>query len=188
MRPYDDVQYAQTLLHEFGHAFAKLADEYVNEERKWDDPESGKENLMGWQNSGYNRNVSIYSDVTKTTWADFAADRRYDFEKLGCYEGGDYQEKGVDVHNGATWYNGTMVDLDNNSLGADAMGQTKKPFIHAIDPKTGCAIIVKTAGFAVTNDLIRGSETFARLNKHMNHRIKWTDSFWTSLWLYYLTV
>ena len=95
MRPYDDVQYAQTLLHEFGHAFAKLADEYVNEERKWDDPESGKENLMGWQNSGYNRNVSIYSDVTKTPWADFAADRRYDFEKLGCYEGGDYQEKGV---------------------------------------------------------------------------------------------
>ena len=53
------------LLHEFGHAFAKLADEYVNEERKWDDPESGKENLMGWQNSGYNRNVSIYSPFDK---------------------------------------------------------------------------------------------------------------------------
>jgi hypothetical protein len=28
----------------------------------------------------------------------------------------------VEVHNGATFYNGSMVDLDNNSLGADAMG------------------------------------------------------------------
>ena len=50
---------------------------------------------MSKQNIGYYRNVSTYSDVTKTYWADFAADSRYDFEKLGCYEGGHYQEKGV---------------------------------------------------------------------------------------------
>ena len=41
------------------------------------------------------RNVSLDSDVTKTYWADFAADSRYDFEKLGCYEGGDCQATGV---------------------------------------------------------------------------------------------
>jgi hypothetical protein len=47
-----------------------------------------------------------------------------------------------------------MVNLDNNSLGADAMGQDKKPFIHAIDPETGIGIIIKTAGFAVANSYI----------------------------------
>ena len=95
MRPHDDAQYALTLLHEFGHGFAKLADEYVSDERKWYDLESGKDNLILYQNSGYNRNVSLESDVTKTPWADFAADSRYDFEKLGCYEGGEYQATGV---------------------------------------------------------------------------------------------
>jgi hypothetical protein len=95
---YDDIsqyQFGRTLLHEFGHAFAKLADEYVSDERKWDDPESGKKSIIVWHNSGYDRNVSPYSDVTKTPWADFAADSRYDFEKLGCYEGGEYQATGV---------------------------------------------------------------------------------------------
>ena len=87
--------FTNVLLHEFGHAFAKLADEYVSDERKWDDPESGKNSIIVWHNSGYNRNISPYSDVTKTPWADFAADSRYDFEKLGCYEGGEYQATGV---------------------------------------------------------------------------------------------
>ena len=87
--------FGRTLIHEFGHAFAKLADEYVWDEGKWDDPESAKWNLMLYQSSGYHRNVSLYSDVTKTYWADFAADSRYDFEKLGCYEGGDCQATGV---------------------------------------------------------------------------------------------
>jgi hypothetical protein len=88
--------YPGTLLHEtVGHGFAKLADEYVEEERKWKDPESEMDDLLMMQNRGYYRNVSLESDVTKSPWADFAADSRYDFEKLGCYEGGYYQEKGV---------------------------------------------------------------------------------------------
>ena len=89
---------------------------------------------------------------------------------------GDYDKKGVETHNGATFYNGTMVDLDNNSLGADAMGQDKKSFLHAIDPKTGIAIIIKTAGFAVANSYIQGSPVFASLNRKMNDTIKWTDT------------
>ena len=95
---YDDIshtRFALTLLHEFGHAFAKLADEYVEEESKWNDFENDKYGLTLEQITGYDRNVSLESDVTKTPWADFAADSRYDFEKLGCYEGGYYQEKGV---------------------------------------------------------------------------------------------
>lgn len=89
---------------------------------------------------------------------------------------GDYGTN-VETHNGATFYNGTMVDLDNNSLGADAMGQDKKPFIHAIDPETGIGIIIKTAGFAVANSYIQKSpDAFGRLNKKMNDTIKWTDT------------
>ena len=87
--------FTNILLHEFGHAFAGLADEYVSGELNWEKPESGKESLTMFQNSGYYRNVSLNSDVTKSYWADFAADSRYDFEKLGCYEGGNYQAKGV---------------------------------------------------------------------------------------------
>ena len=83
------------LLHEaIGHCFAKLADEYV-EDYEWIDPDYEKEHLMECQKHGVFRNVSLDSDVTKTYWADFAADSRYDFEKLGCYEGGYYQKKGV---------------------------------------------------------------------------------------------
>ena len=39
--------------------------------------------------------IKIESDVTKTDWADFAADSRYDFENLGCYEGGAYYATGI---------------------------------------------------------------------------------------------
>ena len=84
-----------TLLHEaIGHCFAKLADEYVDD-YEWIDPDYEKEHLMECQEHCVFRNVSLDSDVTKTYWADFAADSRYDFEKLGCYEGGYYQKKGV---------------------------------------------------------------------------------------------
>ena len=86
----------RTLLHEaIGHCFAGLADEYIDKEYEWDDFDSGKKWVQEWQEYGYYRNISFDSDVTKTYWADFAADSRYDFEKLGCYEGGNYREKGV---------------------------------------------------------------------------------------------
>lgn len=89
---------------------------------------------------------------------------------------GDYGTD-LETHNGATFYNGTMVNLDNNSLGADAMGQDKKPFIHAIDPETGIGIIIKTAGFAVANSYIQKSpEAFGRINRKMNDTIKWTET------------
>ena len=96
IKDYLAEYYREVLLHEaIGHCFAKLADEYVVENGKWIDPDYEKEHLMECQKHCVFRNVSLDSDVTKTYWADFAADSRYDFEKLGCYEGGYYQEKGV---------------------------------------------------------------------------------------------
>jgi hypothetical protein len=92
---YVDYHRHHTLLHEaIGHCFAKLADEYAAD-YEWIDPDYEKEHLMECQKHCVFRNVSLDSDVTKTYWADFAADSRYDFEKLGCYEGGYYQKKGV---------------------------------------------------------------------------------------------
>ena len=83
-------------MHEaIGHCFAGLADEYIDKEYEWDDFEWEKKFIMDSQKSGDYRNISLDSDVTKTYWADFAADSRYDFEKLGCYEGADYRPTGV---------------------------------------------------------------------------------------------
>ena len=82
-------------------------------------------------------------------------------------------EHGTDKpFDGASFYNMLMNYLDNNSLGGDAMGTDKKPFAHYQGVKSGIGFILKTAGFAHTNDRIRNSKFDARLNKHMND-IKW---------------
>ena len=109
--------YRAVLLHEaIGHGFAKLADEYVEEDLKWDDYDSEKMWVLEWQEYGYFRNISLDSDVTKTYWVDFAADSRYDFEKLGCCEGGEYQEKGV--------YRPTENNIMSNlNFGFDVVGR-----------------------------------------------------------------
>ena len=111
------VENYPVLLHEaIGHGFAKLADEYVEEDLKWDDYDSEKMSVLEWQEYGYYRNISYDSDVTKSYWADFAADSRYDFEKLGCYEGGHYREKGV--------YRPTENSMMSNlSFGFDVFGR-----------------------------------------------------------------
>ena len=93
---YDISQtgFARTLLHEFGHAFGKLADEYADEGNVWiTDPDIDL--IQTYQHSGFSRNISLSSDVTKSYWADFAADSRYEFESLGCYEGAEHYSKGV---------------------------------------------------------------------------------------------
>lgn len=82
-------------------------------------------------------------------------------------------ESGVDkTFDGASFYNMLMNYLDNNSLGGDAMGVDKKPFAHYQGVKSGIGFILKTAGFAHTNDRIRNSKFDAHLNKQMND-IKW---------------
>lgn len=82
-------------------------------------------------------------------------------------------ESGTDKpFDGASFYNILMNYLDNNSLGGDAMGVDKKPFAHYQGTKSGIGFILKTAGFAHTNDRIRNSKFDARLNKQMND-IKW---------------
>ena len=95
--------------------------------------------------------------------------------------GGLYKKGGTKPYDGATFYNMFMNILDNNSLGADAMGTTMKPFTHALDSQTGIGLIVKTAGFLINNQSIRESQypgangRDAIMNRRMNDTIKWTQ-------------
>lgn len=95
--------------------------------------------------------------------------------------GGIYKKGGTKPYDGATFYNMFMNVLDNNSLGADAMGLDKKPFAHALDAQTGIGLIIKTAGFVINNQRIRESQLpggdgrCAIMNRRMNDTIKWTQ-------------
>ena len=86
----DDPQrcFATILNHEVvGHGFAKLSDEY-DTERLGKISSSEKQEYEEIQKFGFYRNIAFDSDVTKSYWANFAADSRYKSENLGCYEGG----------------------------------------------------------------------------------------------------
>lgn len=112
--PYDDCDYGRgyssavvargnhnyseefsiTLAHEFGHSFAKLADEYVTY-----DSEAGESPIfditMTFSRFGWYKNVDVTSDPTTIRWSRFLSDERYANEKLGAYEGGFNYSKGV---------------------------------------------------------------------------------------------
>lgn len=96
---------------------------------------------------------------------------------------GNNAPSGTKPFDGASFYNPTMNYLDNNSLGGDAMGVDKKPFAHHMGDKSGIGFILKTAGFALTNDRIRNGNGFdARLNKQMlnipwSQNMDWTKDF-----------
>lgn len=97
--------------------------------------------------------------------------------KNGAYTFSGYRGAGaIKVVDGATFQNGVINKLDNNSLGADAMGTDKKCFGSNLSSKTGIGFILKTAGFICNNERIKNSENIdAVLNKHMNNSITWSS-------------
>lgn len=87
---------------------------------------------------------------------------------------GDYDEKGAKPYDGATFVNPFIVYLENNSLAGAKAGIDKKQFVHAYRERTCTGIIVKTAGFGLTNDLIKNSLFYQLMMKKMtNHQ--WLD-------------
>ena len=79
--------------HEFGHCFAKLADEYVESSDEY--PEFLKDhNSNLWHFLGVCRNIDFTSDNTSVKWNKFLNDSRYKNTGIGIYEGGLY-DKGV---------------------------------------------------------------------------------------------
>lgn len=87
-------EFSITLAHEFGHSFAKLADEYFTY-----DSEAGESPIsditMTFSRFGWYKNVDVTSDPTTIRWSRFLSDERYANEKLGAYEGGFNYSKGV---------------------------------------------------------------------------------------------
>jgi hypothetical protein len=57
----------------------------------------------------------------------------------------------VSPHDGATFVDPFLIDLENNSLGGARAGIIKKPFVHFYDETIGNGGIIKTAGFGITN-------------------------------------
>ncbi len=105
----EQMMFSTVLCHEaIGHGFAKLADEYDNIifEKI---PEDEKQDLISRQKSGGYRNVAFDPDVTKSYWSDFAADSRYNSERLGCYEGAATYALGV--------YRPTENSIMNDNIG-----------------------------------------------------------------------
>ena len=80
----------------------------------------------------------------------------------------------IKPYDGACVVNPWVVLLENYSLGADAAGYVKKPFFHAYKEKFGTGIIIKTAGFGITNDVLRNLYGTKILMKKMTNR-RWRN-------------
>ena len=77
-------------------------------------------------------------------------------------------------YDGATFVNPFIMYLENNSLNESKAGIDKKQFVHYYDELTGTGGIIKTAGFALTNDRIRNSEFYRDMMHNMTNKI-WRD-------------
>ena len=81
-------------------------------------------------------------------------------------------DKYVPTSDGATYINPFMAYWENGSLGASKVGINKKQFIHFYNEYTGTGGIIKTAGFAVTNEIMCNSIFQRRMMQLM------TDHVW----------
>ena len=94
-RNNDDEQFRRTVIHEFGHAFAKLEDEYWYD----DATDFNDEYLTGLystkQSRGWATNISLTDDPLLVPWSRYLSDARYSKFKLGVYEGCMTYKKGI---------------------------------------------------------------------------------------------
>ena len=74
-----------TVIHEFGHAFGKLADEY------WYDDNNeltDKQSVLSYHARGFFKNISTTNDPAEVPWSKFLSIDRYVNAGLGVFEGG----------------------------------------------------------------------------------------------------
>lgn len=77
-----------------GHAFAKLADEYVLDEGRIDN-ESIQNIQRTTEKYGWNKNVDFTDDPSLVRWRYFLEDERYAQEDVGIFEGAYYYGQGA---------------------------------------------------------------------------------------------
>lgn len=103
----NDSEYIKTVVHEFGHTFAKLADEYISKPGySVDDWRFSMQSVM--DNYGFYKNIDFTNNLSTIKWSTFINDARYSSENLGAYEGATF-DSGV-------WrpdYNSIMRDGDS---------------------------------------------------------------------------
>lgn len=80
----DDDLYKQVVLHEFGHGFGKLGDEYNNGDNTFYDINM----IELHHDNGIWMNLDINNNSSNVLWADFLNDSRYANADLGIYQGG----------------------------------------------------------------------------------------------------
>ena len=90
----DPDAFRNTVCHEFGHAFGKLADEYWYKGAGSLD-ERGKETILKEHSMDMSVNIDITGDPNKVAWSHFIADERYHDENIGVFEGGYLYAKDV---------------------------------------------------------------------------------------------
>lgn len=91
-----DERFRETIHHEFGHAFPKLADEYWYPDENQSLVETWDiEAIEHLQSLGYLKNISVTNDPAKVPWSKFLSIDRYVSAGLGIYEGGYRYSYGV---------------------------------------------------------------------------------------------
>lgn len=81
--------FLQLLHHEAcGHGFAKLADEYAYEYMGAVPDDYANQTIRQQNEWGWWKNVDFTSDPSQVRWSHFLEDERYQYDGLGCFEGG----------------------------------------------------------------------------------------------------
>ena len=156
----EQMMFSTVLCHEaIGHGFAKLADEYDNiiYEKI---PDDEKQDISNRQKAGGYRNVALDPDVTKSYWADFAADSRYNSERLGCYEGGATYALGV--------YRPTENSIMNDNIGGFNVAGRVMIYKRCMKIALGKSWNFNLADF-ITFDLENGKATSNKRNAPAKH-------------------
>lgn len=85
---YNGILFNGTIQHEFGHALAKLADEYVNSTEIKTFTSDLYDELDSDHERGMWLNVDYHANPNETLWNYFVSDPNYANEEIGAYEGG----------------------------------------------------------------------------------------------------
>lgn len=111
---------AYSSIHEMGHAFGQLADEYVyNGWEDYNDSEYFKSTWPRLCNYGMYKNIDFTGDPNSVKWKHFLNDARYSNEDIGCFEG-------------ASFNNGVWRPTENSIMRNDANGHYNAPSREAI--------------------------------------------------------
>lgn len=112
--------YEGVVIHEFGHAFGNLADEYWSDDNN-QISQNERDNLLNLFPYGMWKNIDVTDDPSSIKWSYFLSDSRYSNSGTGIFEGGDtYYGKGV-------WR-----PSENSIMRYDTTGQFNAPSREAI--------------------------------------------------------